>query len=135
MSKPKVGPEAKIIQLFDLLPDESKRIVRDILNAKPAKPAAQQAKEPSTRKKGLPTPAKEADKKGPKCGVCYEIAAHPNHDTEHYLGAHPFDTPKSAQRAGRRSSQKGAETQSTVNVETSAEGVSAVQIAAAGAGD
>src|SRR5687767_1232356 len=103
MPKTSIGPEAKLIQLFDLLPDESKRTVRDILNAKQSTPRTQEAKAPRASKKGLPPPpAKEtAEKetkptKAKKCDVCYEEKDNPIHDAlSGYSGYHEFDPGKS----------------------------------------
>lgn len=83
--------------------------------------ALEKALTPKPRKKAEPKASapKQAEpkaQKDPKCGICYEVADHENHDTR-YLSSHPFDAPKSAQRAGRRSSRKGAAEKSTASSE------------------
>ena len=100
MSKSKIGPEAKIITLFAALPDDSKRIVLDVIRSQSAVPrratkkAEKASASPPAQKE--PTPDKEA-----KCGVCYEVESHANHDST-YLSSHKFDAPK----AGRKSRKK-----------------------------
>jgi hypothetical protein len=49
-----------------------------------------------------PAPA-ETQKKEPICGACGNIKEHPDHDTEHYLGAHEFQPPKSGKRSNKKS--------------------------------
>ena len=69
--------------------------------------ALKKALAPTPRKKAekpstSPTAPKEAtpDKEA-KCGVCYEVADHSNHDPT-YLSSHKFDAPK----PGRKSRKK-----------------------------
>jgi|ERR1043165_7827750 hypothetical protein len=100
MSKSRIGPEAKVIALFAALPDDSKRIVLDVIKSQSAIPrkATKKAEKPSASPAAHKetVPGKEA-----KCGVCYEVEDHPNHDAT-YLSSHKFDAPK----AGRKSRKK-----------------------------
>ena len=47
----RIGPEAKIIQLFTALPEDSKRIVFDVIKSQTAAPRKASAKK-STKKPG-----------------------------------------------------------------------------------
>ncbi len=63
--------------------------------------ALEKALAPKPRKKAEPKPVtttKEAEKKIPKCGICYEIKDHSNHDMT-YSSSHEFDWPKSAKKS------------------------------------
>lgn len=133
MSKSKIGPEAKIITLFAALSDDSKRIVLDVLKSQSATPrkatkkAGKPSANPTTQKE--PTPDKEA-----KCGICGNLKGHPDHDTEHYLGAHEFEGPKPVARAPRKSRMRVTSTEGgeSSTPSTSTETETAI---AAGAGD
>lgn len=100
MSKPRLGPEAKIIALFTALSDDSKRIVMDVLKSQTAtRPKASSTAQPagkrSSRKSAEPsrTASTEATAENasgaPKCVVAgcglTEITAvhHPDHDDYH----------------------------------------------------
>jgi hypothetical protein len=135
MSKSKIGPEAKIITLFAALSDESKRIVLDVIKSQSAMPrkATKKAEKPS----GTPPAQKEAlPGKEAKCGICGNLKGHPDHDTEHYLGAHEFEGPKPVARAGRKSKQKSENASSIPSSETPLEGVTdAAREASGGASD
>lgn len=107
MPKQTIGMEARLIRDFDLLSPEGQRIVRDIINAKQPASKRQEARAPRTSKKGLPPtapkPAEQKEEKAPICGACGNIKEHPDHDTEHYLGAHEFQPPKSGKRSSKKS--------------------------------
>jgi hypothetical protein len=40
-----------------------------------------------------------------KCSICGNLPGHPDHDTEHYLGAHAFEAPKSSVARGKKNSK------------------------------
>lgn len=106
MSKQRLGPEAKIIALFTALPDDSKRIVLDVIRSQTAtRPKASSTVQPagkkSSRKGAEPSStvstgtAREgassapANNRGVRCAVdgcgLLEIAAvhHQDHDDYH----------------------------------------------------
>lgn len=110
MGNKRIGPEAKIISLFTALPDESKRIVLDVIRAQSAAP-----RKVATKKAATPT---QSDKDA-KCAICGNTQDHSDHDRS-YLKSHDFEGPKSVARAGRRSSRKDAGTSSTPNTASEA---------------
>lgn len=113
MSKRKVPPEAQIIALFTGLSDVKKEMVMFGLNAimsnqnppeAQVRTRAPRAPKAQSSLAAVP-PATEREGKEPKCGVCYEVEDHPNHD-RNYLKSHDFVAPKSVARAARKSRQK-----------------------------
>ncbi len=66
-----------------------------------------------------------------RCGICGNILEHPDHDTEHYLGAHAFEGPKPA-RAGRKSKQKSEPAPSGQSSETGTDSAGVAASAASG---
>lgn len=61
---------------------------------------------------------------GPACGICGNIEGHPDHDTDHYLSAHEFESGKSsAPSVGKKSTRKTRAQQSEVNFETEKDAV------------
>ena len=94
MANKRLGPEAKIITLFTALPDDSKRIVMDVLKSQTAtRPKASSVAQPagkrSSRKGGEPSPtaSTETDKEGvsgaPKCATCGYVESVPAHQQNH----------------------------------------------------
>jgi hypothetical protein len=75
-------------------------------------------RKPATKKPAADTPAPKEPQPGkePKCGVCYEVESHSNHDMR-YLSSHKFDPPKSVARAPRKSRQKTEEAKATPSSE------------------
>lgn len=112
MARRKVSPEAQIIALFTGLSDEGKKMVMFGLNAITS---VEVPKPTPTKKRTAP--------KGAMCNVCANEEDHPDHDTT-YLSSHPFAF--GVPTAGKRSSRKGAATNSTANTEAGTENVSAV---------
>jgi hypothetical protein len=115
MSKSRLGPEAKIITLFTALPDDSKRIVFDVIRSQTATPRKVAAKKSKTAS----APAQNdlpADKKSdvecianvPTLDVpCGERADALIHDPKGgYASYHPFEPAKSVARAPRKSKPK-----------------------------
>lgn len=127
MSKSRVGPEAKIISLFTALPDDSKRIVLDIIKAQSAVP-----RKASTKKAIASAPAQKdlSVIEGAKCAICGNVLGHPDHDRS-YIKSHDFEGPKPVARATRKSKQKSEATNSTPSIEAGTESV----LAASSAGD
>jgi hypothetical protein len=114
MSKSRIGPEAKIITLFAALPEDSRRIVLDVLKSQsaptPRKAAKKAAGSPVERKE-------EANKKdsGALCVAnvptldvpCGEPESALIHDIAGgYASYHEFEGPKLVARAPRKSKQK-----------------------------
>ena len=110
MSKSRIGPEAKIITLFNSLSDDSKRIVLDVIKAQASAP-----RKASTKKQaGAPAQLPDKEAKGGLCSyrfeggiVCSAAADNAVHDKSMgYAGYHPFKPSKSVARAPRRSGKK-----------------------------
>lgn len=139
MSKSRLGPEAKIISLFTVLPDDSKRIVLDIIKSQSAAP-----RKASSKKATASAPAPKATKaendsippglcsyKYPEGHVCLAPADNAIHDKSFgYAGYHPFEPSKPVARTGRKSKLKPGETSSAPSSEIETE-----TAIAAGAGD
>ena len=77
-----------------------------------------------------PAPVAVEPDKDAKCGICGNVQDHSDHDRS-YLRSHDFEPPKSAARAGRRSSRKGSGTSS----EASTANEAGDAIAVGGSGD
>lgn len=114
MSKSRLGPEAKIITLFAALPEDSRRIVLDVIKSQSAAPRKAASKKPAasplapkelaesvTVPPGLCSHKFENDK------ICLAAADNAIHDPEfEYAGHHEFEPPKSVARAPRKSKPK-----------------------------
>ena len=119
MSKSRIGPEAKIITLFNSLSDESKRIVLDVIKAQAAAPRKASTKKQASAPAPLPV-----DKK-PRCNfaapdedICDRFEDNLIHDPNGgYVGYHPFEPSKSVARAPRKSRQKSESTPSIQSTE------------------
>ena len=128
MPKQTIGPEARIIQLFNELPDESRRIVLDIIRA--------QTIAPKPRKKAEPKAVAAKPMEIKDAGVCLMPDCNlpkdsPIHDPKGgYEGYHPFVWSTSARTARRRSSRKSDSSKaggaSAVSSEIDSAAVSAV---------
>src|SRR5258708_5692936 len=107
---------AVILRALGSLTDSEKATLRDVLRPEPAPRKA-------VKKKVNPNSV--------ACGVCGEMHGHPNHDTDHYGSAHPFQSSASAPRAKRQSPRKLAQQPSAASsvIETG------TATAAAGSGD
>ena len=127
MSKSKIGPEAKIITLFAALPEDSRRIVLDVLKSQSAPTPRKAAKKPAASQA---EPKADASEKEPKCGICGNPPDHADHDRT-YLSSHEFEGPKLVARAPRKSRQKSEAANSTPNSEIGTDAV----IAASSGGD
>lgn len=68
MSKSRLGPEAKIISLFAALPDESKRIVLDVIKSQSATPRKPAANKPARQSAAAKEPATGKEATGGECG-------------------------------------------------------------------
>jgi hypothetical protein len=69
----RIGPEARIIALFTALPDDSKRIVMDVIKSQTAVP-----RKVSTKKAAKKT----AESAVPTCVTCGNAESDPNHSTD-----------------------------------------------------
>jgi hypothetical protein len=96
MSKSRVGPEAKIINLFAALSEDSRRIVLDVIKSQAAAPRKVKAatNKPSTATQGAKEPTAGRDL---KCGTCGNPPDHADHDRT-YLKSHDFEPPKAARK-------------------------------------
>lgn len=132
MSKSRLGPEAKIISLFTALPDDSKRIVLDIIKAQSAAPRKASTKKATASPPAQKDPPTEKNKGlcsfvYPDQSACNCAEDNPVHEIEGgYAGYHPFEPPKPVVRAGRKSKQKSEGTSSTPNIEGETENALAV---------
>jgi len=125
MASKRVGPEAKIIALFTALPEDSKRIVLDViksLNAAPRK---------ASKKATTSTPADKSPSVEVSEGLCAHrfennkpcLAAADNaiHDSSFsYAGYHPFvpTAPSVTGRSSRKKSSTKASESSVASSET-----------------
>jgi len=100
--------------------------LKSALAPKPRKKAEKPAASPAAQKETAP--GKEA-----RCGVCYEVESHANHDST-YLSSHKFDAPKFVARAGRKSRTRSASTEGT-EFSTQSSEIETVTALSAGAGD
>lgn len=106
MSKSRIGPEAKIVNLFSALSDDGKRIVLDVIKSQSAPP-----RKVSTKKALANAPAPLPADKEAKCGICGNEKDHADHDRI-YLSSHDFEPPKSVARVPRKSRLKSEEQES-----------------------
>lgn len=132
MSKSKLGNEAKTINLFLSLSDEGKRIVLDRIKSQSTAP-----RKVTTKKTPASAPAPLPADKEAKCGICGNLAGHPDHDVDHYLGAHKFEPSKSVARAPRKSRQKPeiASSVQSSEIETVAATSAALAVSGGSSGD
>lgn len=118
----RLGPEAKIISLFTSLPDDSKRIVLDIIKSQSVAPRKASAKKLVT---SAPAPKPPPVDKESRCAFffadetpCNRIEDNPVHRKDGgYAGYHPFEPPKVVDRAGRKSKVKSEATNFTPSIE------------------
>ena len=127
MSKSRIGPEAKIITLFNSLSDDSKRIVLDVIKAQASAPRKASTKKQASAPAQKQTTPFDTDA---KCGICGHTADHSDHD-RNYIKSHDFEGPKSVARVARRLKQKS---ESTPSIQ-STEGETANAMSASSAGD
>ena len=113
MSKSRIGPEAKIITLFNSLSDESKRIVLDVIKAQASAPRKASTKKQASAPAQKETTPFDTDA---KCGICGHTADHSDHD-RNYIKSHDFELPKSVARAARKLKQKSESTPSIQSIE------------------
>jgi hypothetical protein len=132
MSKTKIGPEAKIITLFAALPDDSKRIVLDVIKTQSISPARPQRK---AEKPSASPPAQKEAVAAKKVSDALCVAQVPTldvpcgeredaliHDPKGgYASYHPFEAAKPVARATRKSRQKKEEPGSTPSSEIETE--------------
>ena len=121
MSKSRIGPEAKIITLFNSLSDDSKRIVLDVIKAQASAPRK------ASTKKQASAPAQLPDQEaiGGLCSyrltggnTCLATADNALHDKSMgYAGYHPFVPSTSVARAPRKSKPKSESTPSIQSIE------------------
>lgn len=84
--------------------------------------AAEKLLTPKQRKGAEEAPVSSAAPKEPtggkelKCGICYHVKDHPDHDRT-YLKSHDFEPPKSVARAPRKSKPKSEATSSTQSLD------------------
>ena len=99
MSKSRIGPEAKIITLFNSLSDDSKRIVLDVIKAQASAPRKASTKKQASAPAQKETTPFDTDA---KCGICGHTADHSDHD-RNYIKSHDFEGPKSAKKKRKES--------------------------------
>jgi hypothetical protein len=139
MSKQRLGPEAKIINLFAALPEDSRRIVLDVIKSQSTTPRKAASKKPAGATQGAKEPTVE--KKSDACCVamvptlnvvCGEREEALIHDpAAGYGGQHVFDPGKPVARAPRKLKLKTPDPQSDPNTAGATESA----IAASSAGD
>ena len=127
MSKSRIGPEAKIITLFNSLSDDSKRIVLDVIKAQASAPRKASTKKQASAPAQKETTPFDTDA---KCGICGHTADHSDHD-RNYIKSHDFEGPKSVARVARKLKQKSESTPSIQSIEGETESV----LAASSGGD
>lgn len=120
------SPVTAVIESFNALTEEQKKqkkLCLDFTALEPEQEApTKPPRRPRTPRTGLPAVIAKTSKDGaddagktsdtePKCAICYQPADHSDHDLT-YLSSHQFEAPKSVASATRRSSRKGAGTNS-----------------------